>query len=225
MRYDQEMEEALKQFKEAYKLDSKSAEIQIEIVRASLYSRRYDETRAGLDELLSRADQIKVTARRKVYDLNLQYYKRKAEDLSSQRDKAAAFCELEKLRDAYQNCPPDLIDGKMKERVEDAGSLIRTCVSFIHDNQLHKDRAEKLLEWFNNDFASIDAIEAKYQLSESLKGTIDNFFFERGYGFILANNGQKFFFLPSYFLESALSRWQSSSCRKCDFVIYDMTLG
>lgn len=194
MRYDREMEEALKQFKEAYKLDSKSAEIQIEIVRASLYSRRYDETRAGLDELLRRADQIKVTARRKVYDLNLQYYKRKAEDFSSQRDKAAAFCELEQLRDAYINCPPDLIDGKMKERVEDTGSLIRTCVSFMENNQQFRGRAEQLLEWFNKNFVSVDTIEAKYELKESLKGIVDSFFVERGYGFIFANNGQKFFF-------------------------------
>ena len=47
---------------------------------------------------------------------------------------------------------------------------------------------------FNKDFASIDALDTKYQLNESLKGTIDSFFFERGFGFIFDNNGQKFFF-------------------------------
>jgi cold shock CspA family protein len=98
------------------------------------------------------------------------------------------------LQDAYQNCPSELIDERLKERVEDAGPLIRTCVNFVQDNQQYQDRAEKLLEWFNNDFALNDAVDTMYQLNESLKGTIDSFYFEKGFGFILAKNGQRFFF-------------------------------
>ncbi len=193
LRYQNELEEALKEFKEAAKLDPNSIDIQMEMARACLFLRRFNEAKPIIDHLLNQPQPLKAVVRRKIYDLHIQYFVRKADYLIYQRDKQSAFEELEHLRSAYQKCPPALLDGKMKERLKKVGNLIRAC-SNILQNEEDRGRADKLLEWFENEIQNNRSSEVTWDIAKRLDGKVIRLVSGRNFGFILASNDQEFFF-------------------------------
>lgn len=208
LRYQNELDGALKEFKEAAKLDPTSLDIQMETALTCLYLRRFSEAKTIIDNLLKQFHLMKAVVRRKIYDLYLQVFVRKAEYLINQRDKVGAFEELEHLQQAYQNCPSGLIDDIMKKRLENAGGSIRICTGIMQDENGRK-RADQLLEWFENDIMPKGSKEIYLEQEKKLEGKVVRLVSGRNFGFILATNGQEFFFRR--FNMAMTSQWRNLS--------------
>jgi Flp pilus assembly protein TadD len=81
MRYMDNTEESLTQFKKAAELDPNSIEIRLEIARALLYLKEFDQATQRIQELISKLDTRSQNAI-KVHDLYLQCFYRKADYLT-----------------------------------------------------------------------------------------------------------------------------------------------
>jgi len=203
LRYQNELEEALKEFKEAAKLDPTSVDIQIETARTCLYLRQFGDARKIIDNLLKQLKQTKAIVQRKIYDLHLQYYARKTDHLIHQRDKIGAFEDLEHLREAYQNCPPGLIDERMKKTLGKVGTSIQACTSILQNEEGRK-RADKLLAWFENDIQALNSNETNWEIKNRLQGIVIRLVSGRNFGFIhTTNTSQEFFFRRSTMARSS----------------------
>jgi LuxR family transcriptional regulator, glucitol operon activator len=153
MRKFDDNELALENFKEAEKLDPGSAEIQIEITRASLYLRNFDVAEKTINKLLARTDLSNFNLR-KVYDLHLQFFHRKADYLMQQRNCTDALTCIEKLNVEYKNCPEDVVDIEIKRKVAKAGLTAKKLISFLQDKE-SKKRATLLHKWFTTEFTDL----------------------------------------------------------------------
>ncbi|HNE06036.1 MAG TPA: hypothetical protein PLT08_16035, partial [Anaerolineales bacterium] len=148
MRYMDDTEGALQQFLEAANLDPTACDTQIEMSRAFLYKKDFDEAFDILQNLVKRLD-LPAWKRRKIYDLYLQYFYRKADQLLAQRDPVGALSLLQHLKIAYQECAPELIDNTMKRKLRDAIQLSRSCAYFASD-EINKNKATELAEWLTS---------------------------------------------------------------------------
>ena len=193
MRYQNELEEALKEFQEAAKIDPVSMDIQMEIARTYLYLRKFSEAKVYIDSILKQENVLKAVMRRKLHDLNLQVFIRKADYLISQRDKGGAFVELEKLQIAYQNTPPQFIDHRIKEKLEKAKSMIEACSSIMGDGA-GKIRADNLRQWFYIEIMPSRIDDATFEVHKRLQGRVVRVVEGRNFGFIRSDNRGEFFF-------------------------------
>jgi tetratricopeptide (TPR) repeat protein len=200
LRYQNDLEEAYNAFKRAENLDPDGLEIQSEIARTCLYLHRFEEAKIIIDKLIRTPRKIKSQMRRKIYDLHLQYYRRKADHLIYQKDRINAFKELEHLRDVYEKCPSELIDLKMMETLRKIEGPLRTCAKLVmQQNEEGKKRAENLVKWFESNVISSQEIPGNINrsINDRLSGIVSSLFTERKYGFIRANDGRIFYFHES----------------------------
>lgn len=202
LRYQNENEAALNEFKEAARLDPNSIDIQMETARTCLFMRSFNEARTIIDNLLTQTHQMRAIVRRKVYDLYFQCYTRKAEALVYQRDKVGAFEELERLKEAYEKVPPAWIDERIKRTLEKAGRLIVICANMVQKSEDGRRRSDMLLKWFEYNVQSKNEIETKWDIKARLRGTVIRLVSGRNFGFILADNKQEFFFWRSMMADS-----------------------
>ena len=105
MRYMNDSEAAEVQLKKAMELDPDAYQIQIELARAYLYLGRHDETLEVIRALRERHD-LQVFHLKKIYDLHLQHYYRRAENQFVKRDNVDTLQNLEKLRETFESLPP-----------------------------------------------------------------------------------------------------------------------
>jgi LuxR family glucitol operon transcriptional activator len=185
----QEAEVALKEFQEAARLDPTAVDIRAEIARAMLYLRQFEEARISLDQLLQQGGTFKAALRRKIYDLNLQFYRRQADYLLTQRDQQGALRALEQLRRAYEQYPAHMLDKKMQENLWKGRHLLRLCFNSLYDEEA-KARANALLAWFVH---VLDLHTEAIPPGVRQEGTILRLPPGKDYGFIGTADGREYY--------------------------------
>ncbi len=191
MRYLDNTDASLTQFKKAAELDPNSTEVQIEIARALLYLREFDQATQRIQEAIGKVN-IRSQSARKVHDLYLQCFYRKADYLISEREYADAVAHLEKLREAYEACPVKLRDNRMKEKIANAVQLARLCFQFPDNDDIDtKMRAQNLVKWFADQVEISVTLQSTNQV---FSGIVKSLLFNKSYGFIRGENEKEFFF-------------------------------
>ena len=193
MRYMDDTEGALQQFLEAANLDPTACDTQIEMSRAFLYKKDFDEAFDILQNLVKRLD-LPAWKRRKIYDLYLQYFYRKADQLLAQRDPVGALSLLQHLKIAYQECAPELIDNTMKRKLRDAIQLSRSCAYFASD-EINKNKATELAEWLTS--VSVQGLRFSDYKGNAVQLNGKIIMLKEDSGFLLDNIGKKIFFRRS----------------------------
>jgi LuxR family transcriptional regulator, glucitol operon activator len=151
IRLSDDLEGALFQLMEAEKLDPSAFQVALEIARAELYLKRYDDCKERLENLQKRPE-ISAWGKRKYYDLFLQYYHRRAEQYFSQLDHVSAFAELQKLKQLFSSLPVSVIDAKMREKLKKCLPTARGVTRFSSGEDW--ERAAAVEDWFNRESAS-----------------------------------------------------------------------
>lgn len=191
MRYMDNTDASLTQFKRAAELDPNSIEVRLEIARALLYLREFDQATQRIQELIGKVDTRSQSAR-KVYDLYLQCFYRKADYLISEHEYADAVAQLEKLREAYEACPVKLRDSRMKEKIANAVQLARLCFQLPDNDDMDtKMRAQNLVKWFAGQVGIPNTLLSTNQV---FGGIVKSLPLNKSYGFIRGEDGNEFFF-------------------------------
>lgn len=146
MRSLDDTEAALEQYKLANKIDASSYQIKIELVRANLYLRNFEEAFKIDSELFSRVD-IPETDRRKIYDLHLQCFTRHADYLEECHENIKAVESLSKMIDAYHVCPDFLKDESMIDHIKKGANTAKRCMHFLDKHPAEKEKAEYIYNW------------------------------------------------------------------------------
>ena len=208
LRHLNDVEGALVQLKEAARLDPSAYQVQMEIARALLYQMKFSEVAPILLELKKRTDLLSAWPLRRLHDLNLQFFQRQADFRQNQKDNFGALQSLQDLRSAYEDIPEYLRDDVMKDKLYKAVHTARSCARFLDDADAHR-RALELAEWLMIASAQACALPSPQatvgdpgrlaanpppQLGEEIQGVIDFIKRDQGYGFVVADNGGRYYF-------------------------------
>lgn len=142
---------ALEQIVEASKLDPESVDVKLNLARVLLYAQRFEESKHLLDEIKAQAAKRYTPEwiQRKIYDVRLQYFEKKGEELCLGHNPSEALKSLQNLKREFSECPPALIDSRMKETLRRAARTTTNCVEEIGD-KAGKLRAMRLAGWMSN---------------------------------------------------------------------------
>jgi len=192
MRYMDDIDASLVQFKEAAKLDPNASNVKAEMARAYLYMKRFAEAKDILGPLTSRTDLL-LWDKRQAYDLLLQFHQRKAEFLLTKHDELGALTCLLDLKAAYDSCPHELLDEKMREKLKKAIPTASNCTNFLNNPDAIKTSGE-LTSWLARESGLSFEEKARFNLIARRKGSIVRLRTDRGFGFLHSDDGVDYFF-------------------------------
>lgn len=196
-----DMAEAMVHLREASRVDPAASPVRLEAARASLYSMKFSEARAAIDDLIARQDLTEWVGR-KAYDLHLQYFMRVADYHNDRLGYSAALVELEKLKDAYEACPKPLRDAKMREGLRRSVSAARTCARHVAGDDA-RARAAALAEWLVEESSREEKGIAYAESREKLVGTVFRLHRERARASAITTDGTEFRFERALMLDPA----------------------
>lgn len=189
LRYFDDAERALQELKKAEELDRTSTEIQSELANAYLTIGDFDVAEAVLRSLLSRVISSERLQKR-VFDLMLQLYERKAERSASAGDYMKAIDTLFSLRTAYEGIPQRFVDPRMLQKLRRAKTIAKGCFRHSADSE-YRRRAAELDAWC---VLEIEGTRDASAVSEDLPGQIVRWYADRRFGFISGPEGKEYFF-------------------------------
>jgi LuxR family transcriptional regulator, glucitol operon activator len=141
----QDPESALEQFEFAQQIDPTAFDVQLELARANVWLKRFEEAESIVSALLSRSD-TGVRKQKKVFDVALQMHLKNAEALMLEFQLEGALEILEELKQTYLDCPEPLHDAQMRDKLSRSITIGRKCLARIVDPFL-KSKAEEYLDW------------------------------------------------------------------------------
>ena len=193
MKYIYDTDKSLAQYRIAAELDPDSIEVQLEIVRALLYLKDFDQATEKTLKLIGNVD-ARTHIAVKTYDLYLQCFYRRADYLLSEHQYADAIIYLGKLQEAYEACPLSLRDKRMRQKLTSAHFLAKRCFQLSYDEDANLTaNARGLARWFAQQAGSnglvLDVEDQEYE-----HGTIVRIPQGQDYGFIGTDNGNEYFF-------------------------------
>lgn len=186
-----EHDAAIEQFDAALSLDSHCVEVQLDLVRAYLYSMRFEEARRLLDGVMAKTSGMtKAGHLGKSYDLHLQYFTRKAEfHHSVEHDTAAALREYENLFVAFRTIPPSSVDEHIRKHLAKASPTASRCENDLPIEE--RGRIEPIVTWLS-EFKS-STLGPHGLKRQRLRGKVARVFKFKRFGFITRINGDEIF--------------------------------
>jgi LuxR family transcriptional regulator, glucitol operon activator len=190
IRYLDDPESASSYLKRAYELDPQAVAIQSELVVLYLSLGSYDDAERIIRELLTRVISSERT-QKKIFDLMLQLYQRKAERAAAQGDYMRALDILENLKNAFEGVPKNMVDRKMLQKLIRARGIARICRRNVSDHQMRQGAAN--LEAWLVATANDSPIRVS-DSSEEMNGQIVRWISDRRFGFITGEDDKDYFF-------------------------------
>lgn len=189
---------ALEQFRAAALLCPERPEPKIELARASIYVRRFDDAKEVIAELENDPPKHELLAK-KVADVHLQLFTRSADHYSINHEPIRALDALEETRSFYSNIANP--DERMRARI---GKLSRTAAQIrnqFNDDPSRQSRAVELLAWIE-EISRTPVVEAAPSQSIALglrsNGRIKLIHHTGRFGFITQDDGRELFFHDNY---------------------------
>jgi Tfp pilus assembly protein PilF/cold shock CspA family protein len=196
LRYEADPVAARREFERAVELDPFAPQPDLELIRAMLYLRDFDEARSRLDKLHGRQD-LYFSQKRILYDLDLRWYQWQASAFASTSDCRAVLDVLEDMRRAYEKYE-DLSDPRLRESLGRSLSVAAACLDRT-DEESERERARKVLDWIAGETTIYGASRPDNGGSEALVegrllGRVRKLIEEKRYGFIRSLDDHDYFF-------------------------------
>jgi LuxR family glucitol operon transcriptional activator len=190
LRYCDEHDLALEQFKKAKGMDASSCEIDLDMARAYLYKADFEECRRIIQSLKERNlnDRNKMI----LFSMELQFYKRKGEHLIEQREFSSGLNFFAQMFEFFDSAPESYKDAKNCVCLESTFPSYKVAISVISRGGLVPAEYKKLSE-------RMDIVFSRRRVSEISKeqgiyyGVVHNL--QSTYGFIEINDGSKRVFM------------------------------
>jgi cold shock CspA family protein len=180
----------MEQLAAALRLDPKAIEIQSELANVQLALGDFDGSEKTIKGLLIRVISSE-RAQKKIFDVMLQLYERKAERSAGAGDYMKAIDTLQSLKNAFDGIPPTYLDRQMVQRLARAKAVARGCARNVSDIG-YKKLAFELEQRF--------ALElnggrlGQGESTEDLHGHVIRWLPDKKFGFIGGPSGTEYFF-------------------------------
>jgi tetratricopeptide (TPR) repeat protein len=219
LRFMQDHELALAQYEKAIELDPDASFLYLELARARLFARLFEEA----DDALKRIDNLdRLTSRqqRQLVDLKLQIPARRADMLIQMEKYNEALNELERLKKRFDSCEPTQIDDKTIANLCKSKKYATRLRYRLRTNE-ERERWQFVSVWLDalcGSSASEDAGRGQpngNETSESLEGRIVSL--RERFGFVDSGKGRFFFHVNSF-----SEQLQIDDMSVGDHVIFDL---
>jgi cold shock CspA family protein/tetratricopeptide (TPR) repeat protein len=172
-------------------IDPSAQDLRIELARAYLYLGEFDKARDALDAALDHQATLSGFKLRKLYDVNLQYFTRRADKLSVEGDPEGALRLLAQMKGAFQKYPAAFVDAKIRSRLNKSVLVSRRIERYAKTPRV-RQQARSLEEWVLRESragAGLTELEQGWH-----EGAIARTVPERGFGFVRSEEGHELFF-------------------------------
>jgi Tfp pilus assembly protein PilF/cold shock CspA family protein len=191
LRYVDNAQGALEELTKAAEVDSTAPEIQTELAATYLSIGDFDRVESIMRSLLNRVISSERLKKR-IFDLMLQVYQRKAERSTRGSDYMRAVDLLQGLKNAFESIPIALVDQQMLQKLSRARGSAIMCKKRITDPS-YRRTASDLDAWFASK-ANASAAATPEGVQAELHGQITRWWPEKRFGFIVGSSGQEYFF-------------------------------
>jgi Tfp pilus assembly protein PilF/cold shock CspA family protein len=181
---ESDAEAALSEFQEAMVIDPDSPEPRLEVVHANLVLGDFAAASELLRKLAGEKDHS-YDVRKRTQELLQRFYQSQAEKFLSERRGRLAIRALLKLRHVYGQCPTELVDQRMKSRLERSAAVARSAGRVVAETEARRVAVE-LADWYVGEARSVGRTEIGRDGEEGL-GEIRRVKYDEGYGFILVS--------------------------------------
>jgi tetratricopeptide (TPR) repeat protein len=200
LRFMQDHEKALAQYDMATELDPGAPFLYLELARARLFARLFEEAEDALKRI-DNSDKLTSRQQRQLVDLRLQIPARRADLLIQMEKYREALEKFEMLKTLYETCDPAQIDDKAIANICRSKKYLARLRYRLRTSE-EKARWEAVSAWLESlcGVAELEGSErdraTAVEASESVEGRIVNL---RGsFGFIDSVKGQFFFHTNSF---------------------------
>src|SRR5690606_31919 len=122
-------------------------EPKIELARATLYLRRFDDAEEVINQLKSMSPKRELVAK-KIIDIQLQLLTRKADHYHSTHEPSNALKALEKVREFFDTIKSP--DELMRQRIEKLGITAAQLRNHFQDDPERSKEATELVSWIES---------------------------------------------------------------------------
>ena len=183
LRYMQDPEGALREFREASKLAPTAPDHRLEIARAHFQMHQFDAAELELTGI-AKSPYLVGLIKRKYWDTLLQLHQRKADFCLRSHDTVICVSALEKLADLYEDCPVYIRDRHVADTLDRAAVSAQRCLSLVID-KAERERVEAILERLRTEQEGLFYDTAVQSTTQRYRGIVTS----------LSHNGQRFGFV------------------------------
>ena len=198
----QDVELAMPQFEKAHSLLPDYPDPKTELARCNLYLKQFNQALCFIDSVGSEAT-LSERLRRKVRDLRIQIFQRKAEDHVLNLAQIEALESLEELQ-AY-SASIDFFDQRMKQRLSSTLSIVGMIRQGVRGDAELEARIERYFSWVS----PLTTVNASANFEEGASEVQDATFLRLAgggkFGFARTDDGSEVFIHQSQFMDGSMS--------------------
>jgi LuxR family transcriptional regulator, glucitol operon activator len=193
LRYMQDPDAALKEFRVGATLMPGDPEYRLEIARSCFQLHDFDQAEKEL-AVLGQPDDLLGVAKRKFWDTRLQLYQRKAEFALRGHESGAAITALEQFASVFEACPLYIRDRHIADTLGRATGLARRCATTVAELD-ENERSRTILERLQTEQQGFFYDESQQAPAIRHRGIITRLS-KKGQrlGFVTQDGGEELFF-------------------------------
>ena len=200
MNYLNNITAACEQFEKAMEFDKNSLDIKFQLARAYLYLEKFSEAKSLLEPLISSCD-MSIFLKRKIWDIYLQVYYRKADSKVDSQTLEITLDQLEEFETTFNDCPSILYDDSILKLLGKLDVTILKIRKRINDGTSSAviSRLDEFATWKDSilyNSSVIEKVNDKNIIGYST-GSVFKRWPDRSYGFILTEEGLSIYFNPN----------------------------
>ncbi|NUB12290.1 hypothetical protein GAY28_05900 [Azospirillum brasilense] len=193
-------DEAIEQFEAGVSLESSNANFLVELARAYFFKRQFDKAKVCIDKAFACA-LSNERFMKKLHDTNIQYFMRYSEALLKDQNHLECLNNMLSLLEAFDQIPKEFRDIKHIKTLEKSERIASQLASSMKSGA-RSEEAEMVLHEICKHIGK-EPEKLKYRL----RGTVEKVLYDKGFGFLFDEKGDRRFFRKSS-IRAPLS-WES----------------
>ncbi|WP_323975737.1 tetratricopeptide repeat protein [Aeromonas hydrophila] len=149
LHHEQNVDDAVFEFEEAYKLDNESVEVALSLSRGYMFQRDYINAKRVLTEIESVLDNSTDDNKRTFFDTKIQISYRKADEFSQHGEISNALDKLEEMKSDFDNLPEKFKDEYSRKKLSKCQFALKNIYRTTDPDLLR--RADLVNSWLTSE--------------------------------------------------------------------------
>ena len=144
---EENVDEAVEQFKQAHILDKESIDVALSLARGYLFQQKFNDTDKTLTIIENEIQQCEIHQQRIFFDTRIQIHYRSADNLAQEGKYNESLCSFEKMKNAFDDLNDIFKDHHIRKKLKKSEFTLK-CLSKNTSGDEYK-RVQKLHQWLS----------------------------------------------------------------------------